>query len=144
MKTTKAIKQSIFTKRVLEKMEDINLSEGDKSIFKTELKSFQELLNNLRSTASKKTHYQQLDEWTDIVYGRIRDYLNQHGFINAGAALGLNQPPLADMWWAIYSVKSSIIYSHFLQTEVSDHHSSAYERNEALIKEVDEILKELI
>ncbi len=100
-----------------------------------DLQKYQELLTSLSDTASKKTHYDNLNDWSDKAYGYIHDMLKKYGFKN-GDVEANNKNPDARFWWAVYGVLSSITYSPYLKTEVALHHSSAYERNEAMIQEV--------
>lgn len=134
---------SIFTNRVLDKKQEVALTAEDTATFTAELNTFLAFIGALRESASKGTHYHKLDEWSKPVYQQIHQFLHKHGFINGGAARNLSQPPLADMWWSVYSMMSSIIHSPYLKTEVADHHASAYERNEALIEEITALIKSL-
>lgn len=106
-----------------------------------DLLKYLEFLESLRETASKGTHYDRLDEWNDKAHGFIHDMLDKYGFINGGAAIGLTQPIDANFWWMIYRVINSICYSNHLKTQVASHHSSAWERNEALIGDIHDIIE---
>jgi hypothetical protein len=106
-----------------------------------DLLKYLELLESLRETACKETHYEKLDEWNGKAYGFVHDMLKKHRFINGGAAMGLEQPRDANFWWMIYSVVSNVCYSRHLKTEVANHHASAWERNEALIADIRDIIE---
>jgi len=104
----------------------------------SELVEFLEFLNNLNP--SKKTHYQDLDIWSDEVYNFIRAKLEKHGFIQAAPLKGVEQPPKAKLWWLVYGLVGAVIHSPNLKTEVAHHHSSAFEQNEALKTDLKEII----
>jgi hypothetical protein len=106
-----------------------------------ELTEFLELLRGLSKTASKQTHYHKLDEWSDAVYGFVHKMLDKYGFINGGAARGLEQLRDAEFWWKIYAIVGSVCYSPHLKTQVAWHHSSAWERNEALIADIEQLIE---
>ncbi len=66
--------------------------------------------------------------------------LNKYGFVNGGP----NQNPEARFWWStVYNTMSHITYSKYLETKTARHHASAFERNEALVKELKDIMKTL-
>ena len=106
-----------------------------------ELTEFMELLRSLSETASKETHYHKLDEWSDAVYGFVHKKLDEHGFINGGAAMGKEQPRDAEFWWKVYAIVGSVIYSPNLNSVTEYHHSSAWERNEALLADVSDLIE---
>jgi hypothetical protein len=91
----------------------------------------------LRETSSKRTHYDRLNEWSDEVYGYIREKLAKFGHVS-GSLVNVASPNLS-LWFEIYGLMSSVSYSPYLETQVARHHSSAYERNEALIMELKEL-----
>ena len=68
--------------------------------------------------------------------------LKKYGFVNGEPEINAKNFK-ATFWWQIYDLVSNIIYSPNLKTEVFSHHSSAYERNEALIIEVNYILQNI-
>ncbi len=107
---------------------------NDLSIFLTELIELDE-------TASKETHYHELDKWMDPVYGLIRKQLEKYGFIEAAPSKGKTQPMDAEFWWAIYAVLSSVCYSMHLKSQTAYHHSSAWERNQALMGDIQDIIE---
>ena len=106
-----------------------------------DLKKYLEYLIGLRETACKETHYTRLDEWNVKAYGFIHKMLDKYGFINGGAAMSLEQPRDAEFWWGIYSVVSGVCYSRNLKTSVANHHASAWERNEALIADIEQLIE---
>jgi hypothetical protein len=106
----------------------------------TDLQDFKLLVEKLRITASKKTHYQDLDKWSNEVHEYVGNMLKKYGFVNGNPEANALIPDVS-FWWNIYCLLSNVIYSPHLVSEVSSHHSSAFERNEALIKEIDDILK---
>lgn len=85
-----------------------------------------------QNTASKKTHYNDLNLWSDEAYDFIHQMLKKYGFVNGD--------PEAHFWWQVYGLLSSIIYSPYLKSEVAYHHSSAFERNRALLGELNDFL----
>lgn len=104
---------------------------------------FKDLLDELDVTASKSTHYHKLDEWTSQVFGYVQEMLKKYDFKNGQPEVNEKNPD-ASFWWKIYSVVSNVIYSTHLETKVSSHHSSAHDRNSALIKDVDVIIHKFI
>ena len=119
-------------------LETLKLKTSPESV--EDLKLFIDLVETLRNRVSKQTHYHNLDEWTKPTFGFIHDMLKKYGFINGEPEINkLNKD--ATFWYGLNSVVSNITYSPLLETSVSLHHSSAFERNEALYKEL-LILKE--
>lgn len=106
-----------------------------------DFKKFCDFVSEQSKTASKYTHYDKLAEWSGTVFGYVDKMLKKYKFVNGGAAMGIPQNPEANFWWLIYSVVSNVIYSPHLKSEVVSHHSSAYERNEALIMELSDIVE---
>lgn len=104
-----------------------------------DLDVFKSLLESLRETASKKTHYHNLNEWNDKVYDFVHNKLSENGFKN-GDPEANDKNPGARFWWHVYGIVGGIHYSKHLKTDVANHHSSAYERNEALIAEIEDVL----
>jgi len=104
-----------------------------------DLSNYLNLINELSITASKNTHYEKLDEWSTLVYDYIHKMLNKYGFVQAVQ----EQNPDAEFWWCLYGLLSNIIYSPNLITEVSNHHSSAFERNEALKLDLEYLLNKI-
>lgn len=107
---------------------------------KKDLFAYHALLKTLSNEASKNTHYDNLDAWSNKAYAYIHDMLKKYGFKN-GDVEANNKNTDARFWWTIYGVLSSITYSPFLKTDVSLHHSSAYERNEAMVQEIKSLIK---
>jgi len=105
---------------------------------KVAVTDFKQMCIGLREVASKKTHYQDLDEWSDVVFGYVRKMLKKTGFKNGRPEENAKNPN-ATLWWAIYGMVGNITYSQYLQTRVARHHSSAWERNEALIMELQDL-----
>lgn len=95
-----------------------------------DIEGFKSLCESL--SPSKKTHYDRLEDWANPVYSYIRTMLDKHGFKNGESV----QLPAAKFWQMVYRMPSSIIHSPNLISEVSNHHSSADERNKALIIEL--------
>ncbi|HAS5778540.1 TPA: hypothetical protein I7E95_002498 [Vibrio cholerae] len=88
------------------------------------------------SSPSTQTHYTGLDEWSKPIYEHIRGEMYKHGFIN-GDVDANKQKPLVGFWFSVYSILANIIYSPNLNSEVADHHSSAKERKDALMMELE-------
>lgn len=103
-----------------------------------DFKSFKELLQYAKEYASKQTHYHKLNDWSDIVHGYVHEMLHKYGFVN-GNPKANETNTAAQFWWTIYKKISNLIYSKYLVTIGAHHHASAYERNEALIKELEPI-----
>ena len=104
-----------------------------------DLMAFRARLDILGQSASHMTHYNRLDEWTTPMHLIIREALVSSGFVNGQPDINKNIPDVK-FWWSIYGVASNIIYSQHLKSQVAHHHSSAFERNEALKAEIDTIL----
>lgn len=99
---------------------------------------FEEILLEQLNVASKNGLYDRLDEWMDVVYGYISNMLNKNNFINGGP----NQNLYANFWWKIYSIPMNICFSPNLKGNYgnSNHHASAYHRNECLLFEIQYLL----
>ena len=108
----------------------------------TDLQYFVGVLEKLRKTASKRTHYGDLNLWSNAVFGYVHDMLKKHKFVNGDPEANTLLPD-AMFWWKVYSIVSNVIYSPHLKSEVAYHHSSAYERNEALILEINDVLSSI-
>lgn len=104
-----------------------------------DLHAYQYMVVEWQNTASKKTHYEQLEEWSKPAYGFIHDMLHKYGFVNGNPEANAKNPE-ASFWWAVYGLISNIIYSPNLKSEVAYHHSSAFERNRALLAELNIII----
>lgn len=102
-----------------------------------ELKDFRFLLDNVE--CSKETHYHRLNEWSEPLHLFIREKMYKHGFENGNVEEN-NKKPNARFWFEVYQIIDAIIYSPNLKTQVGLHHSSAFERNEALKVEIDYII----
>jgi hypothetical protein len=89
-------------------------------------------LEHLGETASKGTHYHGLDEWFTPAGEFVHQALTDAGFKNGDKTYN-EQYPGIQFWWHIYGLYTNVCYSRYLQTEVPNHHSSAFERNAALI-----------
>ena len=94
-------------------------------------------LQELDKTACKETHYHKLDEWMDPVYKLVRARLESFGFVNASK----EQPVDAAFWWNVYAVVSHVCYSVHMKTSVARHHASAWERSQALIADIQDIIE---
>ena len=105
---------------------------------KKELTKFLNEISELSKLASKNTHYDKIDEWYFSVYGLVRKRLKKFKFINGGKI----QNNDAKFWLEIYGIIGSITWSKYLKTDVERHHASAYSRNVALIKEIEDIFNE--
>jgi hypothetical protein len=112
-----------------------NMSPDQLKSCNNDFETYISLVNNLSSTTSKKYFYDGLNEWNHNVYNYVHDMLKKYGFVNGDIETN-RKNPCAMFWWEIYQVVGNIIYSPFLKTESVPHHSSAFERNEALIKEL--------
>jgi hypothetical protein len=122
--------------------EIINNSENVSDKCKHDLLVYLNLINELSKTASKKTHYVNLEEWTSSAYGFIHKMLKKYKFVN-GDPEANSKLPNASFWWNIFWILSSIQYSPNLNTNVEPHHSSAWERNEALKLDIEYIVNAL-
>lgn len=107
-----------------------------------DLREFVDFLNALSNTASKKTHYHELNVWSNSAFNYVHNRLKKYGFVNGDPEANAKNPD-ATFWWKIYSIVSNVIYSPHLKSEVAYHHSSAFERNEALILEIKDVLSSI-
>ena len=117
----------------------INNSEKVSEKCKQDLLVYLNLINELSKTASKKTHYVNLEEWSNSSHKFIDKMLKKYKFVNGNSEANEKLPD-AKFWWNIYGVLSSIHYSPNLKTNVDIHHSSAWERNEALRLDIEYII----
>lgn len=101
-----------------------------------DITKLKEMVKDSSLTASKKTHYHGLNDWSRPIWDYIHNMLDKHGFKNGNMETNRKNPK-ASFWWSVYGIFGNIIYSPNLQTEVSTHHSSAWERNEAFNKELE-------
>ena len=110
-----------------------------------DLVSFKSFLDSMTDKASKETHYEKLNDWSDPIFQYVHSMLKKYGFKN-GDPEANSKNVNASFWWKIYSVVSNVIYSTNLKPEilVALHHSSAYDRNEALKKDIDIIIRYFI
>lgn len=92
-------------------------------------------LDYARDWASKETHYQNLDQWFKNINQCIHNNLNKYGFINGKGPTNND----SKLWWTIYQIDPTT--SPNLKTTVENHHSSAFERNEVMIIEIEKIIK---
>ena len=106
----------------------------------SDLQLFYDHLDSLSKTASKQTHYDRLDEWSGNVYKFVEKMLKKYGFINGSQLQNIN----AKFWWNVYSIVSHCVYSPNLETKVSTNHSSAFERNESIKKDIKQLQELLI
>jgi len=126
-------KKDEISNSLLECIEAVNVS----SAAFDDLRAYEKWLVGLRETASKQTHYHRLSEWSDKSYGYIHKMLDKYGFINGGK----DQNSDAGFWWKVYGLLGSVCYSPHLRTRVAPHHSSAWERNEAMITDINILIK---
>ena len=101
-------------------------------------KDVQEFINyciELRKTASTEYFYDHITEYNNSIQDFIHKELKKYGFKNGNVEWCNSHPDIA-YWWEIYKMIDWIIYSPNLHTKTENHHSSAYERNEALIVEL--------
>jgi hypothetical protein len=107
-----------------------------------DLHELHHLVIKQQEIASKKTHYEDLDKWSSVIYGLIHDKLEKYGFENGNVEKNFKNADVS-FWWNIYGLVGNIIYSPNLKTKVQYHHASAFERNRALLAEINEILDNL-
>lgn len=103
---------------------------------------FKTFLECLRNTASKKTHYDNITDYLNPVYEYVHNELANFGFVTGEPEINKKNPD-ASLWWAIFGIVNSITFSPHLKTNVASHHASAYERNEALILELEVIINNI-
>ncbi|ELP5902734.1 hypothetical protein QTV49_004778 [Vibrio vulnificus] len=103
-----------------------------------ETKALIEVCKSLNPT--KKTHYAKLDEWIDPLSKFTTEKYLSHGFVNGNSEANKDCYPVR-YWCRLDSLIVDIIWSPQLNSETSNHHSSAYSRNEAYIAELQLILK---
>ncbi len=121
---------------MISQLVDVDLCEGQLE----ELKQFQSLVEQSSETASKNHWYDRLNEWDKPLYNFVSDKLNSNGFIQGQPDMNKNNKRVR-VWWELYQYLSSLIYSPNLKSEVANHHSSAFERNEVLRKDMEYIVK---
>lgn len=107
------------------------------------LNDFIKLTEDLKKVASKETHYHNLDIWMKPVYEFVNNELSRVGFRNVEIEYNDSYPDIR-FWWSIYRLLSSITYSPNLKSITEIHHSSAYERNDALNKDLKYILSQYL
>jgi hypothetical protein len=97
-----------------------------------DLNNFKKLLEDWTTKASKETHYYRLNYWEKAVLQFIVPKLD-------------SDPSLYSymFWLNMYKTVNSIALSPHLKTNVKRHHSSAYERNQALLVELNSILNNI-
>lgn len=105
-----------------------------------DFKEFFELVKEQSVNASKRTHYDRLNEWSKPIWDRIHFLLEKYGFKNGEREENQKNPNVV-FWCFVYEMFSNIIYSPNLKTQTAHHHSSAYERNEAMIFELSEVFR---
>ncbi|HHJ3081405.1 TPA: hypothetical protein ACPVZG_005302 [Vibrio parahaemolyticus] len=103
-----------------------------------ETKALIEVCKNSKPT--KRTHYTDLDKWIDQLSKFTCEKFYGYGFVNGDREANKNNYPVR-YWCKLDSLIVDIIWSPHLNSEVSNHHSSAYSRNEAYITELELILK---
>ena len=128
-----------MSKKISHRVEDAVKIEAVSDECKSDVNPFKELLDELSETASKKTHYENLDEWSDKVHEYVYDMLKKYGF-KSGDVEANSKNPEASFWWSIYGIVGACIHSPNLKTEVANHHASAWERNEALRKDIQDLI----
>lgn len=107
---------------------------------KESVKELLSLCYKLRETASKNYGYDRLNEWSKPISDLISTILYRHGFKNGEKEYNDTLPDVVYIW-KVYETWTLIIYSPNLKTKVANHHASAYERNEAFIIELENLLK---
>lgn len=123
------------TKDIVESVQKENVNMQD-------FKALTDMVNAAKSTASKQTHYHQLNEWSNPIWDHIHNMLKKTGFKNGEPEENAKNLK-TQFWWSVYQLFSNIVYSPNLKTEVATHHSSAWERNEAFSIELSIISKKL-
>jgi len=124
-------------------MYDTNETKKIVNVSNNAIKDVQGLLSicySLRSTASHQGFYDGLKEWSTPIYDYIDNILKKYGFVNGDPEYNKRYPDI-QYWWGIYGMMNNIIYSPNLYTRYPNHHSTAYERNEALIVELEYLIK---
>ena len=82
-----------------------------------------------------------LDEWGTPIYNAVKTKLDEYGFVN-GDREGNGKKPEVMLWWSIYGMISVIVWSPNLNApDVAHHKASAHSRNEALVAELEIIIK---
>lgn len=135
-------KTKVIIERYNHRIDEILEVKGASSEALNDIKDYLEIITSLSDTASKKTHYDNLNEWSTKAYDFIHLSLKKYGFANGQPEVNKKNPN-ALLWWNIYGMLSSITYSPNIRTEVSLHHSSAFERNEAMRMDLELLIKKL-
>lgn len=137
-KKQETLKLPYWIERLFEEVEIEKVSQQAKD----DLKGFYSLIIEQKSLASKNTHYDKLNEWSDPLYAYIHKMLQKYRFVNGNPEANKKLPD-ALFWWGIYLCMSNVIYSLNLNTQVARHHASAWERNEVLVIEVLQLMEML-
>lgn len=123
-------------------LETINSLSTASSEAVDDLQGFYDYVEGLRAIASEKTHYHELNIWTSKANEFVSAMLKKYGFVNGDPEANAKNPD-ATFWWKVHSIVNNVIYSPHLKSEVAYHHSSAYERNEALLLEIKDVLSSI-
>lgn len=99
---------------------------------KDDIDSLIALVESSGKTASKNSHYDDLDPWRKPIYAHLRNILDEYGFENGEKDINDE----VTFWWQIYNYFSNIIYSQYIQTDGPVHHASAFSRNAAFLEEL--------
>lgn len=129
-------------KKISHRVREISEVTGVSDKARKHLLKFIKLVESKQETASKGTHYDGLDGWSNGIYDFLHDALKKFGFVNGDPETNSKNPD-AKFWWEVYGLVSFLIYSRYLETKVANHHSSAYERNRALIMELYDLKREI-
>lgn len=111
--------------------EAINLFKNCPATLIDDLNDFKRLLEDWTTKASKETHYYGLNYWENAVLKFITTKLQDQSSLNYL------------FWLNLYKTANTIHLSPHLKTNVKRHHSSAYERNQALLVELNSILNNI-
>ena len=101
-----------------------------------ELCNFAKWLQDACDWTDRRTHYQGLDEWLTPKNQIISKNLDKFGFINGKGSTNNDSA----FWWVIHQLEPC--YSLNLVTEVSSHHSSAWERNNCMLIEIEHLISQ--
>jgi len=94
-----------------------------------------------RTTASKRGFYDRLVEYNKPISDHIHGALTDAGFANGEPAKNTPEAnPDAAFWWALYNTWCNIVYSPNHMSIHPNHHSTAFDRNEALIAEIEYLI----
>jgi hypothetical protein len=97
------------------------------------------LVCEISLSRSQNDFYSDIEEWSKPIYTFIKSRLEHFGFINGQK----KQVPDAQYWLHVFELFLNITLSRHLNTDVVRYQASAFERNEAFKKELEDWIARL-